>query len=133
MNDEKASSSEILPDSYSLAISTDGDVIYGAALDSTINAFDAQTGTILWEFTTARNLIASPLVDSNGNIYFIQFDSNSNSDGYHICSINSQGKLRWKGNHKLHWWISFHMDKDGNLYAYSKDNRILSFDYEGNL
>ncbi|MBC8183424.1 PQQ-like beta-propeller repeat protein [candidate division KSB1 bacterium] len=129
MNEEKANSSEILPYSYSLVMSPDGAVIYGGGLDATLNAFDAQTGTILWEVPTGRNLIASPLVDSNGNIYFFQFDST----GYHICSINSEGKLRWKGNHKLNWWISFHMDKDGNIYAYSEDQRILSFDYEGNL
>ena len=129
MNDEKAISSEMLPDSYSFAMSPDGAVLYGAALDATLNAIDAHTGTILWEFSTGRTLQVSPLVDSDGNIYFIQFDSTA----YHLCSINSQGELRWKDNQKLDWRISLHMDRDGNIYAYSIDKQLLSFDYEGNL
>ncbi len=128
-NNEKMNSEEALLSSYSLTMSPDGTVLYGSSFDSTLNAFDSQTGDILWEFPTGHKLFASPMVDSDGNIYFTQFDST----GFHLCSINSQGELRWKNDHNLSYWISFHMDKHGNIYVYSEDKRILSFDFEGNL
>lgn len=128
-NEEKINPNETLPYSYSLAMSPDGTALYGAGLDATLNAFNAQTGTILWDYPTGRILWSSPMVDATGNIYFIQFDSTA----YHLCSLNNDGEFRWKSNQNLNYRISFHIDKDGNIYAYSEDKRILSFDYEGNL
>ena len=128
-NEEKVNPNETLPYSYSLAMSPDGAILYGAALDSTLNAFDAQTGTILWDYPTGSILWTSPMVDAAGNIYFLQHDSTA----YNLCSLNAEAELRWENDQKLHYWTSFHIDKDGNIYVCSVDKRILSLDYEGKL
>jgi outer membrane protein assembly factor BamB len=114
---------------FSIAISPDGTVLYLAGLDTTINAINAQTGTVLWQLPTEHKLITAPLVDCDGNVYFIKKDT----IGFVIFSVTSTGAFRWKSAVSVDPYISLHMDKDGNIYAYGRKNELLSFDYSGNL
>ena len=68
------------------------------------------------------------MVDSDGNIYFIKRDSI-----FALCSVTPEGETRWQTNEFVDPYVAFHIDKDGNIYAYGGQNRLLSFDYEGNL
>lgn len=129
LNTEKAKTSGTVTEYYSIAISPDGTALYIASSDNNIIAINAQTGAILWEYSIGKFLIASPLIDSDGNIYFIQTDSTGN----YICSLNSKGEFRWKGDTKIHPTISLHIDKNGNIYAMSQNFCIVSFDYDGNF
>jgi len=113
---------------YSIAMSPDGSVLYAGGSDNTLNAIDTQTGSVLWQIPTGYPLQTSPLVDCDGNIYFIKEDST-----FVIWSVTPEGKFRWKSDVYVDYFVSLHMDKDGNIYAYGGNNKLLSFDYAGNL
>ncbi|HDQ00174.1 MAG TPA: hypothetical protein ENN22_13470 [bacterium] len=113
---------------YSIAMSPDGGVLYAGGSDNTFNAIDAHTGSVRWQLPTGYILQTSPLVDCSGNIYFIKLDST-----FVIWSVTPEGEFRWKSDVYVHHFVSLHIDKDGNIYAYGGKNKLLCFDYAGNL
>ncbi len=122
-------SESYIPYTSSIAISPDGSTLYAAAPDSTINAIDATTGNILWQLKLGYNLLySSPMVDSDGNVYFILKEEGK---GFLINSISPDGEIRWKSEKGVGYMASMCMDKDGNIYAYNGDLHLISFDYDG--
>lgn len=122
-------SESYIPYTSSIAMSPNGSTVYAAAPDSTINAIDAATGNILWQLKVGYNLLySSPLVDSDGNVYFILKEEGK---GFLINSISPDGEIRWKSEKGVGYMASMCMDKDGNIYAYSGDLHLISFDYNG--
>jgi outer membrane protein assembly factor BamB len=122
-------SESYIPYTYSIAMSPDGSTVYAAAPDSTINAIDAATGCILWQLKIGYNLLySSPMVDSDGNVYFI-FEEEGK--GFLIYSLTPDGEIRWKSEKGVGYMASMCMDKDGNIYAYSGYLHLISFDYNG--
>ena len=113
---------------HSIAMSPDGSVLYLGGLDSTLNAISSHNGELIWQIPIGYQLITSPLIDSEGNIYFIKKDST-----FVLCSVTPEKHVRWQSDQYVHPYIGLHIDKDGNIYAYGGKNQLLSFDYEGNL
>jgi outer membrane protein assembly factor BamB len=104
-------------------------VLYAGGLDSTLNAMDTNSGDLIWQLSTGSLLITSPLVDSDGNVYFIKRDTT----GSVICSASPSGVIRWISDFNVHQWVSLHMDRDGNIFAYGGDHQLVSCDYAGKL
>ncbi len=118
-----------IPGSYSLSFSPDGSTLYAALLDSSLNAINSEDGTILWKLKIGYNLLSSaPLVDSDNHIYFPFKDSEK---GFILCSVNSDGSIRWKSEDNVGYMASPHMDKNGNIYTHAGGLNLISFDYEG--
>jgi len=118
-----------IPSTYSIAMSPDGSTLYAATLDSSITSFDAETGEILWQLKIGYKLLySSPMVDSDGNVYFI-FEEEGK--GFFIYSISSDGNIRWKSEKGVGFMASMCMDRDGNIYAYGGALNLISFDYSG--
>ena len=115
--------------SYSIAMSPDGSTLYAATLDSNLNAIDAETGAISWQLKLGHYLLdSSPMVDSDGNIYFIFREEGK---GFLIYSITPDGEIHWKSEKEVGYMASMCMDQDGNIYTYSGDLHLISFDYNG--
>jgi len=118
-----------IPSSYSLSFSPDGSTIYAAMLDSSLNAINSEDGKILWKLKIGYNLLySSPLVDSDNHIYFPFEDSEK---GFILCSVNSDGSIRWKSEDNVGYMASAHMDKNGNIYTHAGGLNLISFDYNG--
>lgn len=120
-------------DLNAISISPDGTTLYVAGMDSTINAIDAQSGTILWQKKTGFNLKTAALVDNDGNIYFY---GRKEDYTFYILSASSNGDIRWKCEivevKYLDDQAGMHMDKDGNIYFCNNDH-LCSIDNGGNF
>lgn len=71
-----------------------------------LDALDAATGKLKWEFLTENNIDSSPVVD-NGSVYF-------DSNGVYALD-NQNGKLKWKLQSK-HYNREPLIISNGNLY-----------------
>ena len=77
------------------AISPDGTAVYAADGDGVMNAFDAETGEILWQATGAAGA-ASPGVGPDGTIY----SGDSRSATETVVAINpGDGTVLWANNY----------------------------------
>ncbi|MFZ5517219.1 MAG: PQQ-binding-like beta-propeller repeat protein [Candidatus Zhuqueibacterota bacterium] len=116
-------------DLNSISISPDGSTLYVAGMDSTMNAIDAQSGTILWQKKTGFNLKTAALVDNDGNVYFL--GQNGDHSNY-ILSVTEAGEVRWKCEIEEVKYIDdkagMHLDKDGNIY-FCNGFYLCSIDY----
>ncbi len=123
-------SDSYIPPQYSIAMSPDGSYLYAGGLDSTINAIDAETGAYYWQLKINNNwLYSSPLVDSDGNVYFLVEEQGK---GFLICSANPDGSIRWKSDEDVGIYVSMFIDKDGNIYTLN-GLHLISFDCKGKL
>jgi hypothetical protein len=112
---------------HSIVFSPDGNSLYVAGVDSTLYSIDTN-GKLNWAFNNGGHIFHSPLVDSQGNIYFGTNDSNGKNG---IYSLTPGGKIRWfyestPSNQNPT------MDKDGNLY-FSAEGKLISLDWTGKL
>lgn len=117
----------------SMAMSPDGLNLYVMGLDSTLNAVDAQTGSVIWQyFKGDKFFYANHMVDCEGNVYLYVKENKK----YVIVSLTSTGDLRWIFKSDLFVnskpTSDLHMDKDGNIYFCTR-KKFCSLDYDGNL
>ena len=113
--------------------SPDGSAIYSPHYKK-LYAIDAANGEILWSLNTGLNVQYGPMVDSQGNIYYIDRDYED-----YICSLTPQGQERWKyhlgystsPDHILA--ASVNMDWDGFIYIAHWVVGVVSLDYKGKL
>ena len=112
---------------HMIVFSPDGKSLYAAGFDSTLYSIDIN-GKLNWTFSNGGHIFHSPLVDSQGNIYFGTNDSKGKNG---IYSLTPEGKIRWvyettpSGQNPT-------MDKNGNLY-FSGNGEIISLDWNGKL
>ncbi len=96
--------------------SPDGKTLYIQGINVSLLAVDINNQTIKWTFGY-HQLLSSPVVDNNGNIYIIpnaeEFDNNRK-----IYSLNSFGEINWE--------FSFIGDNHW-------DNTAPTIDYNGNI
>jgi outer membrane protein assembly factor BamB len=113
--------------------SPDGSTIYSPH-DKKLYAINAANGGVLWSVDSGLNVLYGPMVDAQGNIYYIGRDYED-----YICSLTPQGRERWKYHlgyatsprHTLAAGLS--MDWDGFIYIAHFVLGVISLDYEGNL
>jgi len=116
----------------SISFSPDGSTLYVPGIDSTMNAFNAQTGDLIWQVPTGYGYFAkiAPLVDNAGNVYFFGREG----DRDYVCSVNKDGEIRWKYTHEEIHQLAFrcgmHMDYDGNIY-FSNKKDVYSLTNDG--
>ncbi|MBV6420149.1 MAG: Outer membrane protein assembly factor BamB [Ignavibacteriaceae bacterium] len=115
--------------------SPDGNTIYIAGVDSNLFALNLD-GSIKWKFSCG-NVLRSPMVDSNGNIYFIPKEIPQ-----YLYSLMPDGNVRWQyfiqdiGSLDLYSIPA--IDTKGNIYAIALDttccaynHMLISLDYDG--
>ncbi len=126
-----------------IALSPDGQTLYIS------NA--SQTGLPLYAFSTDGEskwtyhcedssawIFPSPMLDSQGNIYFLLRKSQSDTSVTGLYSIKSDGTLRWKFPGKINSYSEPTIDWDGNIYVYMdsfytlKNSGELRFKFESN-
>ncbi len=118
-----------------MSFSPDGKTLYISGKNDapTILAFDLASRNIVWTFGEGYlDYEAQPLVDVQGNIYFL---SQNNEQGS-LFSVNKEGAIRWIYDLGPYAYIEnypklFTMDRDGNIYL-GKDE-LISVDYNGKL
>lgn len=85
-----------------------------------------------WKFSCGV-IQKAPMIDSNGNIYFIPYYPQF------FYSINSEGNIRWKSAVNSVGYAISTIDKQGNLYFIAidslsfPDKALFSLDYYGNF
>lgn len=120
-----------IPFTYSMALSLDATKLYAPSLDSTIKVIEPLTGNVLNEYKLGHNFLdSSPIIDASSNIYFIIREEGK---GYLIRSMTPDGQDRWKSDRNVGYMASMCMDNEGNIYAYSGNLELISFDYNGNF
>ncbi|QQS35597.1 MAG: PQQ-like beta-propeller repeat protein [Ignavibacteriales bacterium] len=117
------------------SFSPDGNTIYISALNPSLLAVNTSNGMIKWEFGSA-SLLASPFVDSQGNIYFIPKPDASNSSNATLFSIENNWNIRWQFDFNVDPSAGFYgatgtIDKEGNIY-FAFDT-LYALDYQGKL
>ena len=92
-------------------------------------------GRIKWRYPIEgdQGTMESPLVDSDGTIYFgTTFGTSGLSDGSGFYSISPQGKLNWKYSDVF--YVGPTLNDKGYIFVdKSSENYLASFDYQGNL
>ncbi len=115
-----------------MAISPDGNSLYSpGVLGVALLAVDLNSQSIKWQIDGIITPFATPLVDSQGNVYVVLTKTEETELG--LFSYTPEGKLRWKvilneGEHSVY---SPTMDRYGNIYVNFKN--LYSIDYEGNI
>ncbi len=111
-------------------ISPNGKTIYIAGSYGYLYAIDLN-GKLKWKFVCGK-IVKSPLIDSNGNIYF--------DDPDYFYSLSNRGEIRWKYNDFFFGTSSIPtIDENGNIYSmatgksYPYKRQIISLDYNGNF
>jgi hypothetical protein len=116
--------------------SPDGKTLYIPGNKTTLYALDIGTKTIKWSFGSGVSY-ASPIVDSDGNVYLLTSSPDFYSGKPCLFSLSSDGKVKWVYNHNNnrandHFGYSdATIDKDGNIY-FAFDT-LYAVDYKGNI
>ncbi len=124
----------------SIAFAPSGEVMYVVGKTSGILAVDT-IGAILWEFIIDQgNIFSVPVVDSQGNIYFVWDHGFSENDSlaHAIVCLNQEGNIVWKYGYGEPPTgvpgVGITIDHNGHLYfsEWGK-NRIYSLNYDGTV
>jgi outer membrane protein assembly factor BamB len=118
-----------------MVFSPNGKTLYITGADKAIYAVDVNQKTIIWSFG-GKNAIASPLVDSDGNIYLYGVSDYSESNRPHLAKINDSGLFIWEYPIQYKQWEYFlepTMDYNGNIYFGFGTDSLYSVNFSGTL
>ncbi|MCK5560330.1 MAG: PQQ-binding-like beta-propeller repeat protein, partial [Thermoplasmata archaeon] len=76
-------------------------------------------GTLIWNFTTGDSISSSPVIDSNGTIYFGSWDNN-------LYAIYSNGTEKWNFITGADIYQSPAIGFDGTIYVGSNDDNLYA-------
>jgi len=116
----------------STAFSPDGKILYITGAKKAIYAIDVNQRAIIWSYGNSSN-IASPLVDSKGNIYLYGMPD---SEFLYLTKLNPSGVVVWKYSVKYDghsYFLEPTMDYNGNIYFGMGTDSLFSVNYEGKL
>ena len=116
---------------HRMAFSPNGKILYITGTDKAIYAVDVNQRAIIWSYG-GKNAIASPLVDSDGNIYLYGILDHLEGEQPYLVKFNFLGQLVWKyafGNLGVNFFPEPTIDINGNLY-FGVDS-LCSVDYHG--
>ena len=83
-------------------------------------------GKLLWKFKTGGWLRSSPVIDSQGNVYFGSHD-------FTFYSLTPEGQLRWKYKGTAPFNASPLIDSRERIYAGDSSGLILAFSSKGEV
>lgn len=120
------------------AFSPDGKTLYvPIGHNTSLLALDVSTQQIKWTFGTLP-LLASPIVDNQGNIYFQKSSTTTSADTF-FC-LNPHGDIRWqyvyqKGNSEAKYndYYEPTIDLDGNIYFIAPKDTLVSVKNDGTI
>ena len=116
---------------HSIAFSPDGNALYVVGLDTTLTALNSQSGSLIWQKNLNGNTaFRAPLVDNDGNIYYIKMVTSNDISSTTLVSVKPNGEIRWESEQRLYPFAPLHMDKRGNIYFKNGDS-LSSIDYSG--
>ena len=98
-------------------------VLYLAALDSQLYAFNPKNGDVIWSIDMGGASVATPVLDAKGNLYIGTFAKE-------MLSIDPSGKIRWRTTTQAWVWSSalideqqvYFGDTSGNFYGLDLSN-----------
>ena len=113
-------------------------MFHGSASHGGLSPYDTShiDGSVKWTFETEDGIESSPVIDSNGIIYF------GSHDGY-LYAVNNDGTLKWKFKAGERFWDSNYggqykaimatpaIAKDGTIYTYSSDHHLFAVNPDG--
>ncbi len=105
--------------------------IYIGSADNNFYAIDAETGSLIWKYTTAGAIeLSSPAIDDNGTVYVGSNDSNLYAfDTTTIDPLDPKVKWSFKTNGAIS--SSPSIDDDGTIVFSSNDGYIYALDPDG--
>ncbi len=86
---------------------------------------DTNAGDKLWNYTTGYWIVSSPVVDSDGTIYFGSWD-------WYFYALNSDGTLKWKVAVGGKVYSSPALDDNGTIYVATYDSQKVYAIYTSN-
>jgi len=113
------------PDVTGISLSNDGTTIYVGSTDHDIFALNTFDGSVRWKYLVEHEIVGTPAVDQNGNIYV------GSKDDYLYCLLPN-GTLNWKKQ----------LDSDAqgspvislqNVIVICTLNSLYTFDLDGTL
>jgi len=110
------------------AMSPDGEALYIAGKDSDLYAIDLD-GNLIWKFKCGL-FRHPPVVDNDGNIYFIPEESPQK-----LYSLKPDGEVRWTvtiSSGSIYIYSTPTIDSQGNIYL-AQYNRLFSYKYDGSF
>ena len=122
----------------SIPISPDGGTLY--LFDKTQGNYISSLcavgtdGQLKWRYFLKgkQKTYSSPLIDSDGNIYFGTIFLNSGNTGYGFYALSPQGKLKWK--YPGITGLEPTMDRNGNIVFDEEGlGNLISLDFMGDL
>lgn len=91
------------------SIAGDG-TIYAGGFDKELVAYNPSDGSIKWSYATYGNILSTPAIDNDGNIYF------TDDEGYFYV-VDANGEKKWKElKLGVRIWNSPAIGKDGVIY-----------------
>lgn len=66
------------------------DAVYVPSNENTLYKLNKQAGVAVWKFTAGKSIRSTPIIDSDGILYF------GSNDGYFYAVNSKDGKLVWK-------------------------------------
>jgi outer membrane protein assembly factor BamB len=105
----------------SAALSADNNTVYIGSDDDKLHAVSTSTGDSTWTFTCGNNVQGTPVVATDGTIYF-------GSDDKNFYAVNPDGTEKWKFLTGGSVDSKAAMGADGNLYVGVKDGKVYAFD-----
>ena len=110
---------------------SDGNLYIGCT-DGILYALNAETGDLLWEFETGKEIWATPAVDEN-TVYFGSFDEKfyavSSDDGSKKWELTTEGAI--VATPLIQDGTIYFGSMDKNLYAVSADSGSLKWTFTG--
>lgn len=103
------------------ALSPDELTVYVGSWDNKLHAISANTGSVLWTFSTGSLVYSSPAVADDGSIYF------GGSDGF-LYGLSSNGTLLWDVFLEGEIDSSVAIGPSGNLFVASSEGIVYSLD-----
>ncbi|MFA6541483.1 MAG: PQQ-binding-like beta-propeller repeat protein [Bacteroidota bacterium] len=119
-----------------LAFSPDGKTLYLMGLrNSAIIAVDINSKSIKWKYHGSIQTTSGPMVDAQGNVYFLQrsVSPSSLTAKDSIISLTQNGTLRWGYEFVQHYTYNLEptIDNEGNIYVAM--DTLFSFTNNGKL
>jgi outer membrane protein assembly factor BamB len=98
-------------------------VVYVGSNDNNVYALNAETGALVWKYTTGVAVYSSPAV-ANGVVYIGSLDNN-------VYALKaSTGALLWKYT-TSNWVVSSPAVANGVVYVGSVDRNVYAFGLKG--
>jgi WD40 repeat protein len=118
------------------SFSPDGKTLYTRGQFNALIAVDVNTKSIKWTFGDRKDSgLATPIVNTDGNIFFLGIPLESDGENSSLTALNSDGEVQWRyffgGSKGVVSYYAPTIDKQGNIFfAYDS---LYALNYLGEL